>query len=372
MPFGYAIPVAVLAFCTAVAVVAPRPAHSSPTYWGFLVTFQINELPFQTLFILAAITVFALAEGDLASPGGLAAAALAVLTAAGLAVLARRALPTGAVLRTALAAGGVDLPPARRPWAHILFAPFTVRRRDVTLVANLAYDDGGRHHLLDVYHRRDRPTGGSVLVYFHGGGFRRGDKRREGRALLNHLAAQGWVCVSANYRLEPAAHYPDYLIDAKKVVAWARSHAGEYGGDPRTIVAAGSSAGAHLASMLALTPKDPAGQPGFESADTSVSAVVGCYGYYGRVAGPGSSPLDRLGDAPPFLFVHGDKDSATLVEDTRDFVTRLRAASTQPVFYAELPGAQHNFDLFYSLRNSQVIEGVAAFCAWLRAGQPPR
>ena len=150
------------------------------------------------------------------------------------------------------------------------------------------------------------------------------------------------------------------------MIAWVRSHAAEYGGDPRTVIVAGGSAGAHLAAMVALTPNDPAFQPGFESADTSVAAAIGCYGYYGRVDGPGSSPLDRVGDAPPFLFLHGDLDSSTLVEDTRELVARLRAVSTQPVVYAELPGAQHNFDLVFSLRYSQIIEAVAAFGASLR------
>jgi acetyl esterase/lipase len=373
MPIGYVFSVVLLAFCTAAAVAAPRPAHTTPSYWSFWATFLINELPFVALYLLAADTALAAAQGDLASPAGLTGLAVAVLTAVGLAVLVRRALSTGAVLRRALADGaGIEIPAARRRWAHILLAPFAVRRRDVARVANIAYGDAGRQNLLDVYHRRDRPTGAGVLVYLHGGGFRTGHKNREGRALLNHLAAQGWVCVSANYRLEPKAHFPDYLVDAKKVIAWVRAHAGEYGGDPRTVVVSGSSAGAQLASMIGLTPNDPAFQPGFETADTSVTAVIGFYGYYGRVAGPGSSPLDRLGDAPPFLFLHGDKDSSTLVEDTREFVTRLREVSTNPVLYAELPGAQHTFDLFYSLRYSQVIEAVAAFCAWLRATQPQR
>jgi acetyl esterase/lipase len=57
------------------------------------------------------------------------------------------------------------------------------------------------------------------------------------------------------------------------------------------------------------------------------------------------------------------------VEDTRAFVTRLREVSTQPVVYAELPGAQHTFDLFYSLRYTQVIEAVAAFGAWLHTAK---
>jgi acetyl esterase/lipase len=373
VPIGYVFSIALLAFCTATAVIGPRPAHTTLTYWGFWATFLINELPFLALYALAGDSILAFVQGDLVSPGGLVAFAVAVLTAAGLAVLVRRALPTGAVLRRVLAAdAGIDLRPARRPWAHILLVPFAARRRDVVRVGNLAYGDAGRRNLLDVYHRRDRPTGGPVLVYFHGGGFRMGHKRWEGRALLYQLAARGWVCVSANYRLAPAHHFPDAHVDAKRVIAWVRSHAADHGGDPRTVIVSGSSAGAHLASMTALTPNDPEFQPGFESADTSVAAAICFFGYYGRVGGPGSSPLDRLRDAPPFLFLHGDKDSLTLVEDTRELVSRLRDVSTQPVVYAELPGAQHAFDLFYSLRYSQVIEAVTAFGAWLGTARPYR
>lgn len=376
MPIGYLITVALLLICTAVAVIGPRPGHTTPSHWSYWLTFQFNELPFIAAYVLAGSTLLAFAQGDLGSPGGLAGLAAAALTVAGLVVLVSRALRTGPVLRRALAdgvdAGGraIALPETRRPWRHILLAPLAVRRRDVTRVRDIGYGDAGRHNRLDVYHHRDRPAGGPVLVYLHGGGFRIGDKNREARALVNQLAAAGWVCVSANYRLAPVARFPDYLVDAKKVIGWATAHAARYGADARTVVAAGSSAGAHLAAMLALTPNDPAFQPGFESVDTSISAAVCFYGYYGRADGPGSSPMDRLGQAPPFLVLHGDQDSSTLVEDTRAFVTRLRAASDQPVLYAELPGAQHTFDLYYSLRYSQVIEAVQAFGTWLHTRDP--
>jgi acetyl esterase/lipase len=372
VPVGYVVSVALLAFCTATAVIGPRPARTRQNYWGFWATYLINELPFLALYALVLDSLLALSQGDLDSPGGLVGLAVAVLTAAGLAVVVRRALGTGAVLRRSLGEAGIELSPARRPWARILLAPFSARRRDVVRIANVAYGDAGRRNLLDLYHRRDRPTGGPVLVFFHGGGFHTGRKSWEARALLYQLAAQGWVCVSANYRLAPANPFPDAHIDAKRVIAWVRSHAADHRGDPRTIIASGSSAGAHLASMTALTTNDPAFQPGFEMEDTSVAGAIGFYGYYGQVGGPGSSPLDRLGDGPPMLFLHGDKDSSTLVEDTRELVRGLREVSTQPVVYAELPGAQHTFDLFYSLRYSQIIEAVNAFGTWLLATQPRR
>src|SRR4051794_34530534 len=122
MPIGYVIPVAILAFCTAVAVIGPRPPHTTPSYWGFWVSFLISEQPFVAFYLLAVPTVLAFVQGDLASPVGLAAFAVAVLTAIGLAVLVRRALSAGAVLRRTLADGaGIELPPSRRPWARILF-----------------------------------------------------------------------------------------------------------------------------------------------------------------------------------------------------------------------------------------------------------
>ncbi|MFG1927731.1 alpha/beta hydrolase [Cryptosporangium sp. NPDC048952] len=353
MPLGYLFSVTIVAFCTATAVIGPRPAHTTQNFWGFWATFLINELPFLALYVLAGNTAIAFAQGDLVNPVGLTTLAIALVTTGGLVVLVRRALATEAALRRSLHEFGIDLPPQRRPWAHILLAPFLKRRRNVVRVGNLAYGDAGRRNLLDVYHHRNRPTGGPVLVFFHGGGFRIGHKRKEGRALLYALAARGWVCVSANYPL--SRPFPEAHVDAKRVIAWVRAR---YEGE---IIVSGSSAGAHLASMTALTPNDPAFQPGFESADTSVSGVVGFYGYYGPVDGPGSSPLDHLRDAPPFLFLHGDLDSSTLVEDTREFVARLREVSTQPVVYAELPGAQHTYDLYYSLRYSQIIEAVAAF-----------
>jgi acetyl esterase/lipase len=373
MPFGYIFSVALLAFCTATAVIGPRPPHTTPSHWSYWATFLINELPFLALYLLIGDSVLAYAQGDLVTPGGLVGLAAAVLTAAGLGVLIRRALATGPELRRALADGaGIALPPCRLPWAHLLLAPFRSRRPDVVRVANIPYGDAGRRNLLDVHHRRDRPGGGPVLVYFHGGGFRMGHKRKQAKPLLNELAARGWVCVSANYRLEPAHRFPAAHVDAKRVVAWVRAHAGDFDGDPQTIIVSGSSAGAHLAAMIGLTPNDPAFQPGFESADTSVAAVIGFGGYYGAVAGPGSSPLDRLGEAPPFLFLHGVNDSSVLVEDAREFAARLSEVSSSPVVLGELPGAQHAYDLFRSVRYSSVIDAVGAYGAWVSAGTTRR
>ena len=257
----------------------------------------------------------------------------------------------------------------RRPWLRLVFAPLAVRRRDVIRQADLAYGPHGRQNLLDVYRPRTAAAAGPCLVYFHGGGYLSGRKNREARALIYRLASLGWICVSANYRLARQAAYPAPLVDAKQVIAWMREHASAYGADPSTIVVAGSSAGAHLAAMTALTPNESTLQPGFESADTRVSAAICLYGFYGtptwidREPGSPSAPIEQLStDAPSMLVAHGTHDSFVAVNQARDFVDRFRAvAPKRTMVYLELPGAQHTFDLYNSFRFHAVIHAAEAF-----------
>jgi acetyl esterase/lipase len=303
----------------------------------------------------------------------------------GLLLVVRRALLTGPALERALTDGlgagwrgsAGDARSGRRIMSgRLLFAPFWMRRRDVTRRANLSYGDAGRKNLLDVYHGRPGTAGKPVLIHLHGGALFMGTKNRESLPLLYRLASQGWVCISANYRLRPAVTFPDHLIDAKKVIAWAREHARDYGADPSAVFVAGSSSGGQLAALAALTSNDPRYQPGFEHADTSVNAAICLHGYYGK---PGSgetepfSPLAYQGaGAPPLFIAHGDRDSLIPVETARLFAERMRAGSVSPVVYAELPGAQHGFDRFHSIRFERLVDAVEDFATWVRLREPLR
>ncbi|MGA8114391.1 MAG: alpha/beta hydrolase [Actinocatenispora sp.] len=379
MPVGYLVTVLLAAVCT-VAALAPLRRPGLAAALSFRLGLVLNEMPFVVCYWLVASTALAAAQDDLDSPGGWAGFGLAVLTTVGLGVIARRGLRAGPVLERALATGlgpgwrdTLDAGRAARlrrrlPLGRILLRPMFRRRHDVDRIADLSYGDAGRRHRLDVYRHRSRPTGGPVLIHLHGGHFEGGRKNTQSLPLLYRLASQGWVCVSANYRLSPAVGFPEHLIDAKRVIAWVREHGHEYGADPATVFVAGSSAGGHLAAMSALTPGDPTFQPGFEQVDTSVTAAIGLNGYYGPIdsGGPPSSPAAYVRpDAPSFLVVHGDRDTVALVEGARSFVDELRAVSTGPVVYAELPGAQHSFDLFHSLRFERVVDAVEAFAAWV-------
>jgi acetyl esterase/lipase len=384
VPFGYLVTTTLAAVCTAFALAPPRPRRSSPSNRSFWLGYLFNELPFVAFYVLLASTALAIGQSDLNTPVGWIGLGAAALATAGLSVVAWRGLRAQPAVERALVEGlgagwrsAVDPPPtpSRVPLPRILFAPFSVRRRDVERIADVQYGPAGKQNLLDVYRHRSRPSGAPVLVYLHGGAFRSGRKNREARPLLYRFASDGWVCVSANYRLGPAARFPDHLIDVKKVIAWVRQHGHRYGADPAVVVVAGSSAGGHLASMAALTPNEPAFQPGFEQADTSVTAVVSLYGYYGSLdtdAALPSSPLEYVGPgAPPFFLAHGDRDTIVIPEDARRFAERLRSVSSSPVVYAELPGGQHVFDLFNSLRFEAVVDGVEAFVAWVLAARRP-
>jgi acetyl esterase/lipase len=372
MPIGYALSMLLLAVCTTVAVSPPRPRRSSPSNLSFWLSYLVNELPFLAACWLAAATVDVAAQGDLDTPVGLVGAGSAAVAAFGLVVVVRRGLQARAVVQAALATAvgarhGTVLAsaPARRPWLRILVWPFPwLFRGRVVRIRNIAYGPAGRAHLLDVYRPRRRAPAGPILIHLHGGAFRRGDKVLDGQPLINRLVQRGWVCVSANYRLGRKATFPDQLVDVKHVIAWVRAHGREHGADADQLVIAGSSAGAHLAAIAAFTPNDARFQPGFATVDTTVRAVVAMYPYPGPIAidGPPSSPHEYVtAGAPPLFVAHGGGDTLVIPEDARAFARQVHRTSQQPVAYAELPGGQHCFDLFHSLRCEAVIDGVTRF-----------
>ena len=375
--------VAPVALVTLAALAPPRRPRSAASV-GFWLGYLVNEFPFFAFCWLVASTLLALGSESLGSPAGLAVLALAGLTASGLALIMWRALLAGPVVARALTRdlglGGLTgqsacWPAGGRVRARTVFWPLPLRAGDVQRIANLSYGPAGRRNRLDLYRHRSRPAGAPVLIHFHGGHFRMGGKSREARALFYRLASHGWVCISADYRLRRAGRFPASQVDAKRAIAWARQHTAEYGADPSLLVVAGNSAGAHLASMAALTANDPAFQPGFEDADTSVSAAVCLYGFYGNrdLAGPvPSSPRSYIRpDAPPFFVAHGDNDTFIPATSAESFVEALRSVSMNPVVYARLPGAQHSFDLLHSVRFQRVIDGIEAFTAWVRARRDP-
>ncbi len=73
-------------------------------------------------------------------------------------------------------------------------------------------------------------------------------------------------------------------------------------------------------------------------------------------------------DAPPFFVIHGTHDSLASVDEARHFADLLRRSSKEPVAYAEIPGAQHAFEIFHSLRTTYVVRAVDRFLAHVHSG----
>jgi len=386
------------------------PIRRDPlTTISFMVGWPCGELPLHVIAVeVVATVIFGLFGAFSAWPGWLGLA-LAVVGWCGLVVLAVVGYRARRVVEDALGAttGGLAVPtelpaPTWGRWWRLARA-VPLRTRDIVIDRDLDYwGDGAPRHRLDVHRRAGVVgTGAPVLIYVHGGAWVMGEKKDQGRPMIFELVARGWVCVSVNYRLSPSATWPDHVVDVKRSVAWVKAHIAEYGGDPSFVVLSGGSAGGHLSALAALTPDDAELQPGFEDADTSVAACVPFYGVYDMTADPKTSGLygrslahileervmkcriDEHRDvfvrasptfrvtrrAPPFFVLHGRNDTLVPVVVARRFVAALRADGDAPVAYAELPLAQHAFDVLASLRCQAATAGVAAFLEALVAGR---
>lgn len=246
--------------------------------------------------------------------------------------------------------------------------------------------------LIDVWRRRNLPNQPApVMIFVPGGAWVHGGRVLQGYALMSHLAAQGWVCLSVEYRVSPGHAWPQHIQDVKAAIAWARANVDRFGGDRNFITIAGCSAGGHLAALAGLTANEPEFQEHLPAgSDTSVDAVVGIYGRYDwedrsttererfvdfleRVVVKkridrhpqlfrNASPIARVhAAAPPFLVVHGSADSIIPVAQARAFVQQMRAVSRSAVGYLELPGAGHGFDMTDGSRTGSAARAIGLF-----------
>ena len=113
----------------------------------------------------------------------------------------------------------------------------------VQVVRNIQYSTIDPRLVVDIYFRPMKHSRAPrpVLLYVHGGAWVQGSKLYT-PPLVTYLAARGFVCASAQYRLlDKDEHaFPDNLVDLKRCVVWLRANVAQFHGSPEFIVSSGS------------------------------------------------------------------------------------------------------------------------------------
>ena len=125
---------------------------------------------------------------------------------------------------------------------------------------NLDYaGNGASNQMLDLRLPPNVKEPTPVIVWFHGGGWHKGDKRAHDvpAPVIARYLSKGYAVASANYRLAQQAAFPAPIHDSKAVIRFLRGHAQQYNLDPTRIGVWGQSAGAYLAVFLGVTNNNP-------------------------------------------------------------------------------------------------------------------
>ena len=208
-----------------------------------------------------------------------------------------------------------------------------------------------------------------VIVFFFGGGWKNG-AFTQFVPQSEYFASRGLVAFSADYRIESKHKTtPDKCVeDAKSAIRWVRANAAKLGIDPNRIIAAGGSAGGHIAACTALVE-------GFDATDDpkDVSAVPAALLLYNPALNLPRAVKDGRGDdiaakisptrflkksAPPTWLVYGDADA--MLSQGKEFAAKAKELGV-PVELLTAPKQPHGF-----FNRSPWIEATTrAADAWL-------
>ncbi len=212
------------------------------------------------------------------------------------------------------------------------------------------------------------------IMFVHGGGWEGGNKSQGRGVLTSYVMSGEYVVVSVGYRLTKVAPWPAQIHDCKAAVRWVRANAEELGVDSDRIGVWGMSAGGHLVAMLGTSGdvEELEGDVGSPDQSSRVTCVVDYFGptdfvgYEGYVAASenkngaiykllgGSveekpdiakqaSPITFVTkDDPPFLFLHGTKDSLVPLLQSETLDNKLKEAGVSSTLVV-IQGAGHGF-----------------------------
>lgn len=244
---------------------------------------------------------------------------------------------------------------------------------DTQVVKDISYSDGTDSDIarnrLDLYLPKGKnwPT----MVFVHGGGWNTGDKdlKVAGADVYGNIgryfASQGIGVAVISYRLLPGVDWKTQVMDVAKATAWVHGHIHKYKGDPKSIFLAGHSAGAQLASRVALDPSILQSLGLSPQILCGVVAISGV-GYnfmnhemyeYGKDEGAiealfNKKELSKIlrkklspiffakRASPPFLILYAAKDEKEIKHDSQRLDDTLQKVGAQRQLYS-VPKANH-------------------------------
>lgn len=216
-----------------------------------------------------------------------------------------------------------------------------------------------RGQRLDVY----APAGARglpILVFFHGGSWINGH-RGWVRFMAPSVLQLPAILVAGTYRLAPRLRWPAQFEDVREGLACVARRAAEFGGDASRIVVSGHSAGAHLATLIALKRQGPPLLASFpiscshdlqygEVALDSQEGRVYRYLFSERSQDADASPINFVrGNTTRFHVLWGERDLPRIIRSSERFVAAM-AREPGELSHAVIPDANH-FDCHLRLRD---------------------
>lgn len=223
-------------------------------------------------------------------------------------------------------------------------------RRDLPCRIGLAYGptEPERLDLYPAARPAARPGPAPVFLYIHGGYWRLLDAADSG--FMAPFLTRAGACVAVlNYALAPAVTLDEIVRQCRAALAWLRANVAAQGGDPARIHVAGSSAGGHLAAMLASAEPCVAGATllsGLYDLEPLRHCHVHDWLRLDAAAAARNSPAllppPRVG--LPLVFSAAATETGEFLRQTAGHAARCAAAGCAVTTVAPPPGSNH-FDL---------------------------
>jgi acetyl esterase/lipase len=260
---------------------------------------------------------------------------------------------------------------------------------DAAIERNLVYKRiNGRALTLDLYRPQNASSPSPVILWIHAGGWSHGGKQQHIPALS--FLSDGYAVASIELRLSGEAPFPAQIEDCKAALRWLRANAAKYNLDADRIGAWGHSGGGHLSALLGTSGGvqelegsgdnmsyssrvqavcDVSGPSDLlrlyhDASDAStgtrpqaisyIDALLGGPAEQNKTKAIAASPITYVSkDDPPFLIIHGKRDSSVPPTQGELLAAALKAAGVETTLEITSQG--------HTVRGQTILPIVKAF-----------